>query len=190
MNKIILKIAFIPLIYFIIVDSNAQNLFFIGENSYPSSEKFNIISSTDGSANNEKRVSGFFAKNGENGFLILSPENDSQMMIKGGIIIYLEDGSMIKCVDRGMYDRVNKKSTTIFKLENSELKELMKSEIHSIRYSLKCIDCTFSGEDGDYIGRNSTKSKLDNLIFFSTPDPKDSKPLTYDTKALVYNLFY
>lgn len=189
MNKIILKISCTYLIWFVIVDSNAQNLFFIGENSYPSSEEFNIISATDSPINEKKRVSGFFAKSGENGFLILNPENESQMMIKGGITIYLEDGSIIKCVDRGMYDRVNNKSTTIYNLANPEIKQLMKSDIHSIRYSLKCVNCTFHYEEGDYIGRNSIKTDRYNIIDFSTPRSKDSRPLTYDTKALVSNLF-
>lgn len=94
------------------------------------------------------------------------------MMIKGKIIIYLEDGSIINCIDRGMYDRVNKKSTAVYKLDNSEIKQLEKSNIHSIRYSLKC---TNSSEDGDYMGRNSTKGKFDPLLLFDTPESKKSQ---------------
>ncbi|MFC0263380.1 hypothetical protein [Fontibacter flavus] len=188
MNNIKLKISFLSIFCFIVFEGNSQNLFFIGEKSYPSSENFNLVSQTEGQLYIEKKVNGFFAKDGEDGFLILSPENESQMMIKGKIIIYLEDGTIINCLDRGIYDRVNQKSTTVYRLNNLELQKLKKSDIHSIRYTLKCTNCTFSSDEGDYIGRNILKSSF-LFNYHNSQNSNQTKSTKYSTINLVNTLF-
>lgn len=74
MKNLNIKTFVLSILNLIVFNVGAQNLFFIGEKSYPSSDDFYIVSDTDSPLNTGKRVSAFFAKDGEGGFLILSPK--------------------------------------------------------------------------------------------------------------------
>jgi hypothetical protein len=133
--------------------ANGQNTFFIGPKKYPCSESYILRS---GGSFDEEIVNVVIVKDGEAGMIVLSHENGygGGLKIKGKVLIYLEDGSIITCIDRGKYDYVDKIATTIYSLTKGEIENLKTSNIHSIRYTLKCIECFSSAGEGDFSAIN------------------------------------
>jgi len=75
------------------------------------------------------------AKNAGAGFLFISLASFDGNL-KGNIIIYLENGTAIKCLDRGIRDNVDNTTISVFNLTPSEMQMLKNSDISSIRFSL------------------------------------------------------
>jgi len=98
MKKVILLFALIFAIY---TTANAQNLFFIGDKSYPSTETFTMESNAEFGSSN---LDVLFAKDGTTGLIAVSTTSMTGVLIKGKLSIYLDDGTVISCVDRGKYD--------------------------------------------------------------------------------------
>jgi len=138
MKKIILLLLF-TLVYS--QEGVSQNTFFIGEKMYPCTETFTLIS-------NSKSYTGYdldvlIAKNGNTGFIVVSTETSS-VFIKGKLMIYLEDGTIISCTDRGIYDYVDNTATTVYYLTNAEIEKMKLKNISTIRFSLECGKCISS----------------------------------------------
>lgn len=142
---------YIVIFIFITCNSYSQNLFFVGEKSYPSTSTFILKSNSD---DFDWRMLGVsIAKHGDNGLLVLSTSSHS-VLIKGKILVYLDDGTVISCIDRGKYDHVDNKAITIYHLTSEEISKLRKSNINTVRYSLKCGNCSFSTEEGNFSASN------------------------------------
>lgn len=75
-------------------------------------------------------------------------------MRTGKALVYLENGDVISCVDRGVYDKVNGISTTVYRLTSEEIDAVKASNIHTIRFNLKCGDCESSTEEGSFSASN------------------------------------
>ena len=151
MKKIIL-LLFFTLVYS--QEGISQNTFFIGEKMYPCTETFTLTS-------NSKNYTGYdldvlIAKNGQAGFIVVSTERSS-VFIKGKLVIYLEDGTIISCTDIGIYDYVDNTATTVYYLTNAEIEKMKMKNINTIRFSLKCGKCTSSSEEGNYSVSNNDR---------------------------------
>lgn len=136
----------------------AQNFAFIGENSYPSTEKYTLQSNSDKEIINNLTV--VFAKEGAKGLIILSSKLSNSVKISGKLIIYLEDGTVISCVDRGINDNVDDVAISAYYLTIEELNKLKNSNINKIRYQIDCPVCgPFNSWEGVYSASNKGSSK-------------------------------
>ena len=152
-----MKLLLVKTAFFLIMVQYAQgqNTFFIGEKTYPCTKSFTLWPKEYGG--NELDV--LIAKNGQDGMIALSVGGlMSPIRVLGKVIIYLEDGSVITCIDREKYDYVDHIATTIYYLTREELTKMKNSNISSIRYSLKCFDCQMSTEEGNFSANNHEES--------------------------------
>ena len=150
---------------------NGQNLFLIGNKSYPCSDSFKLQVGN----NSFGMLSCLVAKNGTTGFFVISKEIQSYSEIRGNAIIYLDDGSVITLIDKGKRDFVDNTSTNVYNLTLPEIDKLKNSIINTVRFSIKCpgTNC-LSSEDGDFTGKNIVsdnslykKERINTTQYFS-----------------------
>ncbi len=135
--------------------AKAQGTFFIGQKTYQCTEKFTLKSNLDFLGHDLEIV---IVKNGDAGMIALStPLSTSSVRIKGDALIYLEDRSVLKCVDRGKFDYVDNVATTVYQLTKDEIIKMRGSNLTSIRFSLQCFQCSMSSEEGDFSVSNNQK---------------------------------
>ena len=139
---------------------NAQNFTFIGENSYPSTERFELQSNSD-----KEEISNLnlvFAKDGISPMIIVSSKLTDVVKIANKLIIYLDDGTVISCTDRGINDNVDDVATSAYRLTPSEISKMKKSNINTVRYEIVCPICgVFNIWEGVYSASNKDSSKTD-----------------------------
>jgi len=80
------------------VHTNAQNFTFLGENSYPSTERFELVSNSDKEDIWDLNL--VFAEDGISPMIIVSSKLTDVVKIANKLIIYLDDGTVISCTDR------------------------------------------------------------------------------------------
>lgn len=142
------------------VTTNGQNFVFIGENSYPSTEQYTLKSNSDKEDINDLKL--VFAKDGDNALIVVSSKLTDVVKIAEKLIIYLDDGTVISCVDRGINDNVDDIATTAYYLTKSELNKLKSSNINTIRYEIVCPPCgPFNSWEGTYSASNKGSSKTE-----------------------------
>ena len=126
MKKIIILLIFIPLISF------SQNLTFIGENSYQSSEEFDFD-------NWENDLFVTFLKDNDKIMVMLKTldvldyKNPS---INGKMLVYLDDGKVLSVSKPTYRDYVDNFCISIYPLTKSDVDAIINSNINSIRYAL------------------------------------------------------
>jgi len=136
----------------------AQNFVFMGENSYPSTEVFTLKSNSDKENVSDLQLA--FAKEGDKALIVVSSKLTDAVKIAGKLIIYLEDGTVISCVDRGINDNVDDIAKTAYYLTKSELTKLTRSNINTIRFEIVCPPCgSFNAWEGTYSATNKGSSK-------------------------------
>ena len=99
----------------------AQNFTFIGENSYPSTERFVLQSNSDKEDIGDLNV--VFAKDEETALVIVSLKLTDFVKIANKLIIYLDDGTVVSCIDRGINDNVDDVATSAYRLPLLRLKD-------------------------------------------------------------------
>ena len=160
------------------LSSYSQDTFLIGSKTYPCTSTFQF-NSPMGSQGHDLDI--LIAKNGETGMIVLSTYimSGGGVRIKGNISIYLDDATVITCIDNGKFDFVDNTATTIYYLTKEEITKIKKSNITKIRFSLKCYGNTvMSGEEGNFTASNSYIS-ISNM----------GNPATTDVSDLVIELF-
>lgn len=147
------KILRLTILLLILSDAlYSQNVLFIGNKKYPSTDSF-VLKSNKEWDGYDLNVS--VAKIEESGIIVLSTNVfDCSVKISGNILIYLEDGSVITCIDRAKFDCVDGKTTTLYNLNKLEINQLKASNINTIRFSLRCADCLSSTAEGNYSASN------------------------------------
>lgn len=148
-----------------------QNLFFIGNKSFPCSGSFKLQVGDDSNG----MLSCLVAKNGTSGFFVLSKEIRTGSEIRGNAIIYLDDGNVITLIDKGKRDFVDNTSTNVYNLTLSEIDKLKNSIINTIRFTIKCPGSVcMSSEDGNFTGKNiasgygvSEKNRINTTEYFN-----------------------
>lgn len=61
----------------------------------------------------------------------------NEAYLKGDLYLYLENGSIIHCIDRKIYGYIDDTSSALYYLTTSEVEKLEKSTITKIAYSLE-----------------------------------------------------
>jgi hypothetical protein len=147
---------------------NAQNIFMIGDASYVSTEIIELRANSEMEYEDLKVV---IAKDGDAAMLILSRNTGGGVYIKGKVLIYLDDATVITCIDKGKYDLVNDVTTTIFYLTTDELNKMKNSNLNTIRYTIKCgKGCIISTEEGDFSATNKgEKYQYGKVVKYDVP---------------------
>ena len=142
------------------VQVNAQNFTFIGENSYPSTERFELVSNSD--KEDIGNLNLVFAKDEISPLIIVSSKLTDVVKIANKLIIYLDDGTVISCADRGINDNVDDVATSAYRLTASEISKMKGSNINTIRFEIVCPICgVFNLWEGVYSASNKGSSKTD-----------------------------
>ena len=155
------RILFLVILAFsFTLETNGQNLVFIGENSYSSTETFTLQSNSDDNYITDLNL--VFAKDGEKRLVVVSSKLVSTVRISEKLIIYLDDGTVITFIDKGIKDNVDDIATSAYHLTNEELIKLKKSNINTIRYIIKCSECRINPlYEGNYSASNKGRLKTD-----------------------------
>ncbi len=156
MNKILVILA---TTLFFTLTANGQRFFYIGENSYPCTKTFTLQSNSDDSDINDLNV--LFAKQSTTGLIIVSIKTVSTVRISEKLIIYLDDGTVISCIDNGINDNVDDIASSAYYLTDAELIKMKNSNITTVRYVLKCVECFSSPREGNYSASNKGSSRTD-----------------------------
>jgi hypothetical protein len=105
---------------------------------------------------------------------------DDRHKLRGVLIFYLENGEVIKCIDRKVYDRINTTDYTFYNLTRQEIHTLETNNISAIEFSV------YFDYDDRYIKENKLlKYICDN---FSTKWV-NNKETSKQTKNLISELF-
>ncbi len=113
------------------VYSQAQNYLYIDTRRYVSTSDWNCTIKNGFPEFGNASLS--VAKNGSGGYFVVSV--DTNHPLKGSVIIYLENGGVIKCLDTQIKDQHDGISTGIYNLTASEINQLKNSRISSVRVS-------------------------------------------------------
>ena len=142
------------------VNMNAQNFTFIGENSYPSTERFKLQSNSCKEEISDLNM--VLAKEGETSLVIVSSKLTDVVKIANKLIIYLDDGTVISCMDCGISDNVDDAAISAFRLTSSEIGKMKESNINTIRFEIVCPICgPFNLWEGVYSSSNKGAAKTD-----------------------------
>ena len=153
-----LSILIITLV--ISIKAIGQNFVFIGEKSYPSTEKFTLQTNADNNSINDLMV--VFAKDGVKGLIVVSSKLTKIVKISGKLIIYLDDGTVISSIDRGINDNVDDIAISTYYLSKEELNKIKNSNMNTIRYQIECPSCgSYNSWEGTYSASNKGSSRTD-----------------------------
>lgn len=167
--------------------AKGQNSYFIGKKAYSCTPEITLQSNSELSNGYDLNV--VIIKNGQSGMIAVSTDNTGEgVRIKGNILIYLDNNTIIPCVDRGKFDQVNNTTTTLYYLTKEEIKKMMESNINTIRFSLKCYSCIMATNEGNYSASNKGQFELvrSNTILGETSNYEEVKT---DTPSLIKDLF-
>ncbi len=140
------------------IGAKGQNLFFVGEKSYPCTESYVLHSNSNKFFINDLNL--VFAKD-KNSPLIGVRTKTENVQISGKLIIYLDDGTVISLTDSGFFDYVDKITSSVYLLSEEDLDKMKKSNINTIRFTL--LD--EYGSEGAFGGNFSATNK--SKIHFS-----------------------
>ena len=150
---------------FITLTVKGQNLFFIGEESYPCTETITLQTNSQSAIVSDLKV--LFAKDGTTGLIVVGARTLTEVFISGKLIIYLDDGAVITCKNRVKYDYIDNIAKSVYNLTNEQLSKMKNSNINTVRYELKSDKSYGSGEDGNYSASNKgTQTKTLITEFF------------------------
>ena len=76
------------------------------------------------------------AKDGTTGFFAVRSTSESGLIFSGKLIIYLDDGAVITCIDSGKSDHVDETAISAYYLTNEDLSKIKNSNINTVRYTL------------------------------------------------------
>lgn len=128
-------------------EKNNQGVIYRGENSYVSTRNFlfelnSNINNTSTSYIHKDYLTLSVAKKGNNSGLIYLSFDDSRKIItssktlfSGDVLLYLDDNSVIKCIDRNINGYSDNISSAIYFLNSNEIEQLKNSRIKSIAFS-------------------------------------------------------
>jgi hypothetical protein len=125
------KIFFLLIFSTLSIYSIAQNYLYIDTRRYVSTADWNCTIKNGYPEFGNASLS--VAKNGSGGYFVVSV--DTHHLLKGSVLIYLENGGVIKCLDTQIKDQHDGISTGIYNLTATEINQLKNSRISSVRVS-------------------------------------------------------
>jgi superfamily II helicase len=138
----------------------SQNFIFIGERSYQSTETFTLESNSDNDNIGDLNVA--FGKEETNSLIIVSSKISGLTKIANKLIIYLDDGTVISCIDRKINDNVDGTAITAYYLTDAEIEKLKNSNINTIRFEVICTMCgPYNFYEGAYSASNNGSAKIE-----------------------------
>ena len=151
---------------------NGQNLFLIGENSYPCTEEITLQPNSYEASNLDISL----AKNGEKGLFAISTESDFGAIFNEKLIIYLEDGTVIICNEKKASEYVDERAKALYSLTDDQLVKLKSSNIHTVRYTLETGSDRGLLSDMEWNWSASNKGAPTKTIFTDFFDHGISRP--------------
>ena len=145
---------------FITLTVKGQDLFFFGEKSYPCTETFTLHSNS-----NSNDLNVIFAKDESTALIGVSIKTIAEVLFSEKLIIYLDDGTVITCIDNEGHDYVDRITSAMYSLTNEQLSKMKNSNINTIRYTLKSALGFPSPGEGNFSASNegtSTKKGSSN----------------------------
>ena len=175
------NILLLSLIITIVFNGLTQNYIYKGNNKYEATNtwdfrngKFYIMGET---------VELTVAKHSNGGYLMISldvpPGPSNYYYLCGTVTVFLSDGSIIKCTDKGMRDNVDSKIIALYNFTLEEIKELCINRITKIRFSVM----------DTYQGIKTFTADNNKGYSFSIFD-KDNNKNYYETDIEIYKLFF
>ena len=154
------NLTILILIQFSTLNINGQDLFFIGEKSYPCTESIALQSNADDRAD----LNVLFAKdNNNNAYFIVETKRSLKSDFSGKLIIYLDDGTVITCNDISGSDYVDDIAKAVYSLTKEQLSKMKNSNINTVIYTLNVLDLKKVNQSASN-KRNSNKTNFPNLI--------------------------
>ena len=126
----------------------SQNSIYIGTTSYQATDSWRFTVNNNFSL---EKTYVTIAKKGTGGLIMLTIPTSTEGKIKGDIIIYLEDGNAIKCLDRNIRDQLNNEIMAVYYLSQADIQKMSNSDILNIRFTLS----HYPYEDKNYLTENS-----------------------------------
>lgn len=147
--KQILSIVIITL--FITLSAKGQNLLFIGDQSYPSSETYTLQSFYTSNLNV------LFAKDKDTPLFVVSIYSRNGIEVSGQLIIYLNNGSVLR-LKQERTDFVDNTSKAVYNMTEDELNLMKSSNINTVRFTLKHEDYDSHPDSGNFTASNNGDS--------------------------------
>ncbi|WP_298894575.1 hypothetical protein [uncultured Psychroserpens sp.] len=138
---------------FTTINLSGQDLFFIGEKSYPCTETIVLISNKEDS--DDLKI--LFAKDDSSKYVAVFTKPKLNSDFTGKLIIYLDDGTVIACENLIESDFVDDIAKAVFVLNEKDLSKLKKSNINTVRFTLRVLDL----KDVNHSASNKNSHKTD-----------------------------
>jgi len=123
-----------------------------GNKTYPATQSWNFISENYALTG---EVITQIAKSETGGVLkIAVSTTNPEYSIRGTVYIYLTDSTIITCVDKGVFENKEDRIMSYFVLSNSEMQQLKKVNIQSIRFTIQGKSNSFSSQVGNFTAYN------------------------------------
>lgn len=170
-----MKLFFTILAIMIFGEISSQNTFFVGNKTYKATPTWTFYTN-ECMYDNYPKVT--VAKGSNGGYLVLTLSTPmEEFRIGGSLLIYLEDNTVIKCIDNKSRDRANNKETKIYNLTLNEIHKMASSKAISIRFNIKKFSTIES-----YIAENKYQPT------FNESFRRDTKKY-YDTELDISELY-
>ncbi|ESU24366.1 hypothetical protein FEDK69T_08130 [Flavobacterium enshiense DK69] len=151
------------LFYFILLSStiiHGQQMLMVGEKTYSATDTWTFGCECPSSIAPEILIAKGKDGKGMLSIKIMDYMNDH---VGGDLLIYLMNGTIIKCQDRKIRDKANNKSTSLYYLTQLEIEKMSTSRIRSIRFCIHTLDPyghifskeTFIGYNKEYFSDNT-----------------------------------
>ncbi|MEP6645977.1 MAG: hypothetical protein ABJC12_02720, partial [Saprospiraceae bacterium] len=112
--------------------AKGQNLFLIGEKSYPCTDTITLESNADDGYD----LNVFICKDGKAGLIGVSTNSIIGEEFTGELIILLKDGTVLTCDDSDASEAVDDRAIALYHLTDYQLTELKSSNIHMVKYTM------------------------------------------------------
>jgi len=119
-------------VLFVNLTAKGQNLFLIGEKSYPCTNVITLESNSDDGYD----LDVFLAKDGKSGMFAVSRKTLLPEEFTGKLIIYLEDGNVLTCNDSEVSEKVDDRAKALYRLTADQMNKLKTSNIHTVKYTM------------------------------------------------------
>jgi len=110
-----------------------QHLFFIGEESYLSTEAYSLSANSE----SEKDLNIAFAKDSNYAFVAVRLEISYGNQFHGKLIIYLDDGNVVSLEDQVVRDYIDWIALAVYSLPEEEIRKLKSGNINTVRYEMR-----------------------------------------------------
>ncbi|MDU0369605.1 hypothetical protein ACFPAF_04295 [Hymenobacter endophyticus] len=116
--------------------SFGQNYIYRGTSKFESTPSYDFACGSCPMGGGTLKVS--IARTDAGGLLLLTTSTPfSHERIAGTVLVYLADGSIITCTDKGVKDRLDGNSMALYAFTAAEMEQLMASNVYKIRFSIR-----------------------------------------------------